>query len=404
MGSGRNAAYPDMEKELYSEFQDLRSKGVKVKEWWFRNRCKQIMEKLHPDVTDFKMSNRWFDRFKARYNISLRRPTHAAQKHSENLRTSIQQFHRYIRQAAITNDKQLAGKQTGVVGPWELSDIANMDQTPLEFCFNTKGATYATTGDKTIWTRTTGSGHDKRQCTVQLTVFADGEPRLKPLLIFKGTGKRIPEKETKLYDSRVVVKFQDNAWCDEEIMIFWIRKMWNCGMFFDQGQKRSKLLVYDEHRAQTTEKVRDILKRECNTTVALVPPGATSKVQPLDVAFNAEFKKAVDRQATEHLAGSPELFATGKVTASDRRILFTKWVGQAWQETSRRLKETVIRSFVKCGIALPTSGCLDKQINLEGLSNYTIGKSSIVEDIVFYSDTDDESSSEAEVDSEVDHE
>ena len=38
MGCGRNAAYPDMEKELYSEFQDLRSKGVKVKEWWFRNR------------------------------------------------------------------------------------------------------------------------------------------------------------------------------------------------------------------------------------------------------------------------------------------------------------------------------------------------------------------------------
>ena len=25
---------------------------------------------------------------------------------------------------------------------------------------------------------------------------------------------------------------------------------------------------------------------------------------------------------------------TGKVTAGDRRVLFTKWVGTAWQETS----------------------------------------------------------------------
>ena len=90
-----------------------------------------------------------------------------------------------------------------------------MDQTPLEFCFNTKGATYSTTGEKTVWARSTGSGHDKMQCTVQLTVFADGEPRMKPLLIFKGTGQRIPEKETRQYDSRVVVKFQENAWCDE---------------------------------------------------------------------------------------------------------------------------------------------------------------------------------------------
>ena len=31
----------------------------------------------------------------------------------------------------------------------------------------------------------------------------------------------------------------------------------------------------------------------------------------------------------------------GKVTAGDRRVLFTKWVGTAWQETSRLLKDTV---------------------------------------------------------------
>jgi len=42
--------------------------------------------------------------------------------------------------------------QDGIVGPWNLNDIANMDQTPKEFCFNTKGATYETKGEKTVWT------------------------------------------------------------------------------------------------------------------------------------------------------------------------------------------------------------------------------------------------------------
>ena len=51
-------------------------------------------------------------------------------------------------------------------------------------------------------TRTTGEGHDKRQCTVQLTIFADGEPRIKPLLIFKGTGQRISDREKRQYDPR----------------------------------------------------------------------------------------------------------------------------------------------------------------------------------------------------------
>ena len=75
------------------------------------------------------------------------------------------------------------------------------------------------------WTLTTGEGHDKSQCTVQLTIFADGEPRIKPLLIFKGTGQRIPDREKRQYDPKVVVKFQENAWCNEEMMVFWLRNM-----------------------------------------------------------------------------------------------------------------------------------------------------------------------------------
>ena len=119
------------------------------------------------------------------------------------------------------------------------------------------------------------------------------------------------------------------------------------------GQPGDRLLIYNAHRAQTTERVKTILTQECQKTLGLVPSGPTSKVQLLDVTFNAEFKKSVDRLATEHLSANPESFMTGKVTAGDRRVLFTKWVGTASQETSRRLKDTVIRSFVKCGISLP---------------------------------------------------
>ena len=168
--------------------------------------------------------------------------------------------------------------------------------------------------------------------------------------------------------------------------------MWNAQIKFS-AECRSRLLVYDEHRAQTTQKVKQILEKKCHTTLALVPPGATSKVQrlqPLDVAFNADFKRSVDRQATELMTKDPEIFLTSKLTAGERRVLFTKWVGQAWQETTRRLKDTIIRTFVKCGIALPTSGERDNEINLEGIPNYSISKSSDVEDLVFYGDSSDD--------------
>ena len=90
-----------------------------------------------------------------------------------------------------------------------------MDQTPLPFTFN-GGEGYDVTGAITVWHRGAASGLDKRQCTVQLTVFTDGVPRVKPLLIFRGKGLGIPQAETRVYDHRAVVKFQVNVWCDEE--------------------------------------------------------------------------------------------------------------------------------------------------------------------------------------------
>jgi len=55
------------------------------------------------------------------------------------------------------------------------------------------------------------------------------------------------------------------------------------------------------------------LKRECNTEVVLVPPGCTSLVQPLDVAFNAGFKNAIDKLQTEHMHNHLQQYVTSSL-------------------------------------------------------------------------------------------
>ena len=61
-----------------------------------------------------------------------------------------------------------------------MKDIANMDQTPLPFVMDDR-KTYADKGSSEVWCATNGSGLDKRQFSVHLTIFADGKPRVKPL-------------------------------------------------------------------------------------------------------------------------------------------------------------------------------------------------------------------------------
>ena len=61
-----------------------------------------------------------------------------------------------------------------------------------------------------------------------------------------------------------------------------------------------------------------------------------------------------------------------KISASERRILMTNWIGTAWERFCQNFKDAIRASFIKYGIALPTDGSQDALINIRGLNNYTI--------------------------------
>ena len=354
----RSALHPEMEERLYAEYKELRKKGLKVKGWWFRTSTKQILSEIGPEAAPFSSSDGWFSRFKSRHRISKRRATNCCQREPDDKRGAIQNFHRSIRRAAKE------GEQIGPLGRWTARHIANMDQTPLPFIF-CSGETYTDTGERSVWVRGGASGLEKRQCTVQLTLFVDGEPRVKPLLIFRGQGKSIALSEQVRYERRVVVKFQQNAWCDGDMMKYWVRQCWKPTC---QG---SMHLVLDVHRAQTTDDIQSILESECHTICTYVPRGCTSLVQPVDVSFNKPFKGTVEKIANQYMQEHLEEYVHGTISARERRILFTSWVGQAWDEVCAD-REMIIRSFKKCGIALAIDSSEDEEIHIQGIDSYTV--------------------------------
>ena len=251
IGSGRKAQWPQLEERLHAEFRTKPDAGIKVQGWWFVTRAKQLVRELYSekvgddDTIPFKVSMHWFRRFQSRWNVSLWAMTNRGQEEPERKLALVRKFHTDIRSA----------------GEFEKKNIANMDQTPLPFDLNV-GKTYAEKGSKTVWCRSVGgSGMNKRQATVQLTIYADGEPRVKPLIIFRATGQRITQQEKQQYDHHVTVHVQENAWCDESIFLFWARHMWR------RDVATEKLLVIDSHWAQMTAWARTALKEECNTAV-----------------------------------------------------------------------------------------------------------------------------------------
>ena len=81
------------------------------------------------------------------------------------------------------------------------------------------------------------------------------------------------------------------------------------------------------------------------------------------------------RLAEEHVHENLEDYVHGSIPASTRRILFTKWVGKAWEQISSN-RDMVVRSFNKCGITIPIDGSKGEEINIKDLPEYTVGESS----------------------------
>ena len=158
------------------------------------------------------------------------------------------------------------------------------------------------------------------------------------------------------YDKRVRVMFQEKAWCDENIMKEWINTEWSNR--FTNPLRTKKILIGDVHLAQQTDYVKALLTKKM-TSLCNDPPGSTSRVQVVDVTVNKPFKD------DKHL----ELYVEGKLSASQRRILITKWVGEAWKKISG-MKESIVRSFKKCGLPVALDGSENAQVIIDDIPSF----------------------------------
>lgn len=428
------AKEPKMEEELNKRFEAARAEGRKISFKWMKRHAMDIYAKLHPQrvirdeegkktYLDFRFSTAWFKGFRRRYGITLRAGTKKAQKAPEELREAIVEWMRYNRRMTIeiveVDEGDRVAESSEVerfdievleapadlqppvlappkVGRFYLSEISNMDQSPLPWEVG-KNRTYAKRGSKTVLLRTARSGWDKRQCTLQILVFADGVIRCKPLLIFRGKpiskdSRRI--KEAKLYNLGVVVVFNEKAYANTKTTIQWVKQQYTYASAFPRSANQPRLLSLDAfapHKSKGTKKVltgaalrkqeeMEILQAELkeefaklNTTLSIIPGGCTSYVQVLDVSVNKSIKAYIEEYEDQHIDENFEKWQANQYSVSDRRVLMTHWVAKAWKKYHEKHQKSLIDTFANVGMSLNPDGSEDHKIKVKDLPNLTIG-------------------------------
>ncbi len=246
-----------LEVKLCRKYYERKRQGQKCTEKWVRKTAKHMMSE-----GSFSASHGWFRRFQKRHGIVQRVTTNSSSQSTEKKEALIRDYLQRLRMEIREN------------GPFPPSRIANMDQTPMPFAL-WAGKTLANKGDKQVWVKNPKSVDEKRFCSVHLTVFGDGKHRVKPLVIFRGQGKRLTLKERAQWHSGVKVEFQTNAWMDEVQVKKYVKSQ------LARNKPEGKLLLtLDAHGSQRKESVRQLMAEKDIIDVE-VAKGCTGEVQVL---------------------------------------------------------------------------------------------------------------------------
>lgn len=282
---------------------------------------------------------------------------------------------RFIRRVSIPTTEQLdAMINEGLLYPpmviptnrFAPDRIFNFDETPLPY--NTAdGTTYYLKGEKSINSKVQRSGWDKKQVTFIPYLRADSQdPGLRSKVICKSEaqedGGKLHQKEGRYYNRSINVHFNSTAYNTGDLTVKWAKEEFISTVKPTLAQP--VLLAMDCASFHKSPEFLSYL-RENHVTVAMIPPGLTSYLQPCDTAFNKPFKFVLSMKTEDYEALKEQDPKFKKWTVAQKRIQMTHNIADTMADFYNKKSALIAKSFVDVGLNLPTDGSKDHLLSIK---------------------------------------
>ncbi|NXJ86006.1 POGZ protein, partial [Trogon melanurus] len=218
----------------------------------------------------FKISYEWAVRFMLRHHLSTHTRRAVAHPLPKDVEDSASCFIEFVQRQIHTQDLPL-------------SMIAAVDEISLFLDVEV----LSSDDRKENALQTVGTGEP--WCDVVLTILADGSV-LPTLVFYRGHVQppaNVPES--------IILETKENGYSDDEVMELWASHVWQK---HTACQNSKGMLVLDCHRTHLSEEVLALLSAS-STLPAVVPPGCSSKIQPLDVCIKRTVKNFLHKKWKE---------------------------------------------------------------------------------------------------------
>jgi len=269
-GSGRPVSYPEFDEELKTYIIEQRSKGISLSTKRFIRYARALAKQRNYDKVKF--SRGWFDKFKKRNNISIRRKSTTHYKNLETVKESVEKFRKEIYDMIYSSSSV-----------YDHNHVINVDEcgvprdAPPRTTLEPKGSKHVTvlTGNK-----------EKQNTTVIPAISLSGK-RLDTIIILKGKG--VKQLKCTIPHDFYISYNEESSWINTKIMLSWVsfvlephaKKL---------PQDKKGLLLMDNHRCHIDEGVLKRI-RDLRYDIKLLPPNTTGLLQPLDIGYNKVFKE-----------------------------------------------------------------------------------------------------------------
>ncbi len=105
------------------------------------------------------------------------------------------------------------------------------------------------------------------------------------------------------------------------------------------------------------DSVNEVVKKQVNSDLSIIPGGLTGHIQSADMCWNKPFKASYKDLYAEWTANGQKTYTAVRPPA---KLLCLEWVKKAWESVST---EVVKKSFLSCGISMKIDGGEDGQIH-----------------------------------------
>src|SRR5712671_4536918 len=108
-------------------------------------------------------------------------------------------------------------------------------------------------------------------------------------------------------------------------------------------------------------------------TISFIPSDTTGFIQACDTVVNRSLKARIEELADQYIDEHEVEWVEGKYTVGQRRVLLTKWVGQAWDDIHAEDGDMIRRAFKQVGLGLPIDGSHDHEIKIKDFLEVEVG-------------------------------